>query len=183
MASSEISELQAILYDVFEFSNEDIKANRIGKMSEAQKACIFKKHRANSRFAWVAFSTVFSIGFVGGSVDMIRTEKMGVEFLLMYLGVTMFFAVIVWAFIVYYRRQMETTLREENIQSVRGKIKIICVRGEKLMHWYFSVGHYRFQIERGDHRILLQQSGVVGREAEVYFSLPRQDLLSVVLQA
>lgn len=114
---------------------------------------------------------------------MIRTEKISVEFLMTYFGVTIFFAVIVWAFIFHYRRQMETILREGNIQSVRGKIEIICVPGEKLMHWYFSVGHFRFEIERGDHRILLQQSGVAGREAEAYFSLPRQYLLSVVLKA
>ncbi|NEX19528.1 hypothetical protein G3480_04235 [Thiorhodococcus mannitoliphagus] len=183
MTQDERPDQQAILAEVFEFSPADIEANRMGKISAAQKARITGKHYANSRFAWIAFAIIFGLGLLGFSAEMIRTENMGVKSLLIYSGFTAFFALIVWAFILYYRHQMNRTLRERKVQSVTGKIRIIGERGEKLTHWYFCVGNLRFHIERSDHRILLQESGVEGWAARVYFSAPWHGLLSVVLQA
>jgi uncharacterized membrane protein YcjF (UPF0283 family) len=131
----EISELQALLEKVFDFSIEDVRANRNAKMSEAQKALISQKHYANSRFAWIAFSIIFGLGLIGGSIDIIRSEKDWVEFLQIYLGVTIFFAVVVLGFISYYRRQISMMMREGGVLEVKGKIEIVGVRGEKLMNW------------------------------------------------
>ncbi len=183
MTQNEMSNLQAILAKVFEFSPTDIADNRRGKLSAAQRERITAKHYANSRFAWVAFAIIFWLGLLGFSAEMMRTGNMGVKSLLMYFGATAFFGLIVWAFILHYRHQMKRTLREGNVHSVRGKIQIIGERGEKLTHWYFCVGNQRFEIDRSDHRILLQQSGVAGREAIMYFSAPWHGLLSVVLRA
>jgi hypothetical protein len=183
MAQNEMSNLQAILTKVFVFSPADIAANRTGRISAAQKARITSKHYANSRFAWVAFAIIFGLGLIGGSADMIRTGNMGVKFLLMYFGVTAFFGLIVWAFILYYRHQMKCTLREGSVQSVKGKIQLITERAERTTLRYFCVGNHRFKIDRYDHFVLLQQSDVAGLEARVYFSAPWQELLSVVLQA
>ena len=183
MTQNEITDLQAMLAEIFEFLPEDIAANRTGKLSIAQRERITSKHYANSRLAWGAFTIIFGLGLLGFSAEMIRIGNMGVKALLMYFGVTAFFGLVVWAFILYYRDQMKRTLEEGRAEFVQGKIRIIGERGEKLMHWYFCIGNQRFEIDRYDHRVLLQESGVVGREAGVYFSTPWHGLLSVVLQA
>jgi hypothetical protein len=183
MAQNEISNQQAILAEVFGFSPEDIAANRTGKISPAQRARITSKHYANSRFAWVVFAAVFGLGLLGFSAEMIRTENMGVKTLLLYLGVTACFGLIVWVFILYHRHRMKRTLRKGKVQSVKGTIRITGEQREKLTHWYVCVGDHRFEIDRSDHRILLQQSGVGGREAWAYFSVPWRGLLSIVVQA
>ncbi len=182
MLPNETANLQAILAEVFAFSPEDVAANRMGKLSATQRERMAAKHHANSRFAWVAFAIIFGLGLLGFSAEMMRTGNLGAKSLLMYSGLAALFGLIVWGFILYYRRQLKRTLREGNVYAVRGEIQIIMERGEKLMHWYFCVGNQRFEIDRSDHRILLQQCGVAGREAIVYFSAPWHGLLSVVLQ-
>lgn len=182
MSQNDTANLQAILAEVFAFSPEDIAANRMGQLSAAQRERIPAKHQANARFAWVAFAIIFGLGLLGFSAEMLRTGNLGAKSLLTYFGLVALFGSIVWAFILYYRHQMKRTLREGNVYSVRGQIQIIAERGEKLTHWYFCVGNQRFPIDRSNHRILLQQCGVAGRKAIVYFSAPWHDLLSVVLQ-
>lgn len=183
MNHDELSKLQALLAEVFEFSPTDIAANRTGKISRAQRARMARKHYANSRLAWVSFAIIFGLGLLGASAEMIRLGHFGANFLQVYFGVTALFGLIVWAFVLHSRHRMRRTLREGNVRSARGSIQIIGVRVEKLTHWYFCVGNHRFEIDRSDHRILLQQSGVAGREGTVHFSVPWKDLLSVVLSA
>ena len=182
MSQNETANLQTILAEIFAFSSEDIAANRMGKLSAAQRERMAAKHYANSRSAWMAFAIIFGLGLLGFSAEMMRTGNLGVQSLLTYLGLAALFGLIVWGFIFYYRRQLKRTLREGAVHSVRGEIQIVMERGEKLMHWYFCVGNQRFEIDRADHRILLQQCGVAGRESIVYFSAPWHGLLSVVLQ-
>ena len=182
MTQNETANLQALLAEIFAFSPADIAANRMGKLSAAQRERMAAKHHANARFAWVAFAIIFGLGLLGFSAEMLRTGNLGVKSLLMYLGLVALFGSIVWAFILYYRHQMKRTLREGNVYSVSGEIQIVGERIEKLTHWYFCVDNQRFEIDRSDHRILLQQCGVAGREAIAYFSAPWHDLLSVVLQ-
>ena len=183
MIQNERSNLQAILAEVFEFSPADIAANRTGEISTAQKARITSTHYANSRVAWELFFIIFGLGLLGFSAEMIRTGNMGVKSLLTYFGVTAFFGLIVWAFILYYRHQMKRTLWEGSAQLVEGKIQLITERGEKMQSRYFCVGNHRFRIDEYKHFIVLQQSGVAGRRAIMYVSSPWHDLLSVVLQA
>ncbi|MEL7505155.1 MAG: hypothetical protein AAFN18_22105, partial [Cyanobacteria bacterium J06554_6] len=102
---------------------------------------------------------------------------------LTYFGVTAFFGLIVWAFIFYYRHQMKRTVRQGSAQRVEGKIQLVTERGERMQSRYFCVGNHRFRIDRYKHFVVLQQSGVTGRQAIMYVSSPRHGLLSVVLQA
>ena len=183
VAQHEMSNLQDILAQVFDFSPADIAANRAGKISAAQKERITRKHYANSRLAWVLFGIFFGLGLFGFSAEMIRTGNIDGEFLLRYLGVTAFFGLIVWAFILYYRHRMKRTLREGSVQPVKGTIHVITERHERVRTRYFYVGNHRFRIERYSDFVSLQQSGVAGREAVMYVSAPWRDLLSVVLQA
>jgi hypothetical protein len=178
-----MSNLQAALAEVFEFSPADIAANRQGRLSAAQRERITSKHYADSRLAWVVFAIIFGLGLIGFSAEMIRTENMGAKSLLIYFGVTAFFGSIVWTFILYYRHQLKRTLREGNAQPVKGKIQLTTERSERLLQRYFWVGNQRFRIDRYDHFVLLQQSGVAGREAILYVSAPWRGPLSVVVQA
>ena len=183
MIQNERSNLQAILAEVFEFSPADIAANRTGEISAAQKARITKTQYANSRAAWELFFIIFGLGLLGFSAEMIRTENMGVKSLLTYFGVTAFFGLIVWAFILYYQHQMKRTLREGSAQLVEGTIQLITERGEKTQIRYFCICNHRFRIDEYKHFVALQQSGVAGQKAIAYVSSPWHDLLSVVLQA
>ena len=183
MTQNEISNLQAILAEVFEFSPADIAANRRGEISAAQKARITSNHYANTRIIWELFTIIFGLGLLGFSAEMIRTGNMGVKSLLTYFGVTAFFGLIVWAFISYYRYQIKRTLRAGSAQPVEGKIRLITERREKTQSRYFCVGNHRFSIDRYKHFIALQQSGIAGRKAIMYVSSPWHGLLlSVVLQ-
>ncbi|NEQ42131.1 MAG: hypothetical protein F6K00_00640 [Leptolyngbya sp. SIOISBB] len=182
MIQNERSNLQAILAEVFEFSPADIAANRAGEISAAQKARITNTHYANSRAAWELFFIIFGLGLLGFSAEMIRTENMGVKSLLTYFGVTAFLGLIVWAFILYYRHQMKRTLRAGSAQLVEGTIQLITERGEKTQSRYFCVCNHRFRIDKYEHFVVLQQSGVAGRQVIAYVSSPWHDLLSVILQ-
>mgnify|MGYP001797084907 FL=1 len=183
MIHNERSNPQAILAEVFEFSPADIAVNRTGEISAAQKARITKTHYVNSRAAWELFFIIFGLGLLGFSAEMIRTGNMGVKSLLTYFGVTAFFGLIVWAFILYYRHQMKRTLREGSAQLVEGTIQLITERGEKTQIRYFCVCNHRFRVDKYEHFVALQQSGVAGRKVVAYVSAPWHDLLSVVLQA
>ena len=183
MTQQTTTDLQALLAEVFEFSTVDIEANRAGEFSAAQRERMTAKHHANSRFAWVAFAIIFGLALPGFSAEMNRTGKLGVNTMMAFLGLTTFFGVIVWGGIRYYRHQLRRTLREGTVHSARGNIRIVGERGEKLTHWFFCVGNQRFPIERSDHRIRLQQSGVAGRSATVYYAAPWRGLLCVVLDA
>jgi hypothetical protein len=182
MAQHDISHLQALLAEVFEFSPADIAANRRGEISAAQKARITSSHDASRRVAWEIFTIIFGLGLLGFSAEMIRTGNMGVKSLLTYFGVTAFFGLIVRAFILYYRHQIKQTLREGTAQPVEGNIQLITERGERMQSRYFCVGTHRFRIDNYQHFAVLQQSGVAGHKAVMYVSSPWHGLLSVVLQ-
>ena len=182
MSNKQFSGPQAVLRQIFGFSAEDLTANRKGELSSSQKSRIMAKHRANCRFAWVVFAIFFGVGMFGFSVEMLRAHNFGTKFLLMYFGATALIALVVWASILYYRHQMRRVLREGKVDSVRGRVQIIGKRIEKLTHWHFCVGTQSFAIERGDHRIQLQQSGVEGREVIVYFTNPAYGVLSIDLK-
>ena len=79
MIQNEITNLQAILAEVFEFSPADIAANRTGEISTAQKARITSTYYANSRVAWELFFIIFGLGLLGLSTEMIRNGYMGVK--------------------------------------------------------------------------------------------------------
>ncbi len=183
MTQQTTTDLQALLAEVFEFSTADIEANRAGEFSAAQRERMTAKHDANSRFAWVAFAIIFGLALLGFSAEMNRTGKLGGNAMLTFFGLTTFFGVIVWGSIRYYRHQLRRTLREGTVHSVRGSIQIVGERAEKSWDWFFYVGDQRFPIERADHRIRLQQSGIAGRSATVYYAAPWRGLLCVVLDA
>ena len=183
MVQNDISSLQAVLAEVFGFSSADIVANRKGELSLTQRERITSKHYADCRFAWILFAIIFGLGLLGFSAEMIRTENMNGRSLLTYFGVTAFFGLILWAFILYYRWQMKRTLREGNVQLVEGNIHLITERVEKTQVRYFCIGRHRFRIDKYRHFVLLQQSGIAGREAILYVSAPWRSVLSVVLRA
>ena len=178
----ELSKKQAVLATVFHFSQADLEANRSGELSAAQKERITSTHFANSRFAWVAFSIVFGIGFLGFSADMLRTGTFGTQSLTAYVGATVFFALILWGFTLHHRFQMKRTLLDGKAYPVTGKIQLFTMRSEKLLHRYFCVDDHRFQVERYDHFKLLQESGLAGQEAILYVSTPRKAVQSVELK-
>ena len=183
MAANDIAHLQAVLARVFEFSPADLAANRMGLMSDAQKARITQTHDANCRMAWVIFALIFGLGFLGFSAEMIRTGNMGGQSLLMYFGVTGFFGLMVGACVFYHRQQLQQTLRQGNVQPVVGQIRLTTERSEGTQSRYFCVDGHKFRIDKYTHFAALQKSGIAGREAVMYISSPWRSLLSVVLQA
>lgn len=183
MAQNDISSLQAVLAEVFTFSSADIAANRKGELSLPQRERISSKHYADCRVAWIIFAIIFGLGLLGFSAEMIRTGNMNANSLLTYVGITTFFGLIVWAFILYYRWQMKRTLREGNVQLVEGNIHLLTERVEKTQVRYFCIGRHRFRIDEYRHFVLLQQSGVAGRDAILYVSAPWRSVLSVELRA
>ncbi|EMI56155.1 hypothetical protein [Rhodopirellula sallentina] len=178
----DLSKRQAVLETVFGFSQSDLVANQSGELSAAQKKRVSSKHYANSRFAWVAFTVIFGVGFLGFCADMLRTGTFGIHSLSVYVGVTVFFGLILWGFILYYRNQMKRTLWDGKIFPVKGRIQLFTMRHEKLLHRYFGVDDHRFQIERYDYFELLRQSGLAGQEAIMYVSTPRKAIQSVELK-
>ncbi|MFG0268138.1 MAG: hypothetical protein ACF8AM_23725 [Rhodopirellula sp. JB055] len=178
----DLSKRQAALETVFGFSQADLAANRSGELSAAQKDRISKAHDANSRLAWVAFSIVFGVAFLGFCAEMLRTSAFGVRSLSAYVGVTVFFGLILWGFILSHRYKMKRTLRDGKTFSVKGKIQLFTMRHEKLLHRYFCIDGHRFQIERYSHFALLKQSGLAGQEAIMYVSTPRKAVQSVELK-
>ena len=174
-------DLQALLADVFEFSEQDIAANQSGRMTPDQWERMVTKHYANIRLAWVALAVIFGIGFIGFFAEMVRLGTMDAFAVQVFLGMAVLFCTITGLGIMYFRRQLKWTLANNDVQTVSGTIAIIAVRVEKLITWYFCVGHVRFRIEQGRHRIQLQQSGIEGRQATAYYSAPWHDLLSVRL--
>lgn len=183
MTRDDMSHRQAVLAEIFEFSPTDIAANRIGKMSTAQKSRIAHAHYANTQTAWIVFAIIFGLGLLGFSAEMIRTGNMGAQSLLTYFGVTAFFGFVVGAVILYYRHQTKRTLRQGSVQPVEGKIQLTTERSERLLVRYFGIGRHRFRIDQYQHFVMLQQSGVAGQNAIMYVSAPLPSVLSVVLQA
>jgi hypothetical protein len=183
MAANDLDHLQAVLARVFEFSPADLAANRMGLISDAQKARITQKHDANCRIAWQIFTLIFGLGFLGFSADMIRNENLGVDTVLLYLGATAFWGSVVWAFIIYHRLQMQRTLQEGNVKPVAGQIQLWTERSERAQSRYFGVGSHKFRIDNYKDFATLQRSGLAGREATLYVAYPKHSLLSVLLQA
>lgn len=183
MAPNDIDDLQAVLARIFEFSPADITANRLGMISDAQKARITQTHDVNCRMAWEIFALVFGLGFLGFSADMIRTGNLGVESLLIYFWLTAFFGLIVWACILYHQHQLQQTLRQGSVQPVVGHIRLLTERSERMQSRYFCVGSHKFRIDHYADFATLQKSGIAGREAMLYISSPKRSLLSVALQA
>ncbi|MEM7737783.1 MAG: hypothetical protein AAF267_18550, partial [Deinococcota bacterium] len=182
MNQNETSDPQAVLAEVFEFSAADIAANSRGNLSAAQKARMTRKHHADARAARSIFVIIFGLGLLGFSAEMIRIGNMGVRSVLTYFLVMAFFGFIAWGFILHNRHQLSCTLREGNAQPVKGEIQLITKRSERAQVRYFCVGSHRFRIDGYLHFVLLQNSGVAGREAIVYVSAPWYSVLSVVLQ-
>ncbi len=171
-----------MLCEVFGFSTEDLHENRAGRMSDAQKWRILQTHERNSRFAWGAFAVILGVGFLGFSADMIRSGQMGSRALFAYAGFTAIIGAVVWAYVRFYRGRMRLTLVTGRMHSVSGPLRIVAERREKLLHWTLRVGDQQFALERADHRIRLQNSGILGRHVTVYYSMPWHGLLSVEVQ-
>ncbi|WP_037226147.1 hypothetical protein [Rhodopirellula baltica] len=178
----DLSKWQAVLETVFGFSQADLAANQAGELSAAQKERVASTHFANSRLAWVAFSIVFGVAFLGFCAEMLRTGRFGTQSVSTYIGVTVFFGLILWGLVLHRRLQMRRTLREGKTYPVKGKIQLFTMRHEKLLHRYFCIDDHRFQIERYSHFELLQQSGLAGQEAIMYVSTPRKAVQSVELK-
>ncbi|MCC9654551.1 hypothetical protein [Rhodopirellula halodulae] len=183
MVDDDLLKRQAVLETVFEFSQSDLAANQSGELSAAQKERVADSHFENCRFAWVAFSVVFGLAFLGFCAEMLRTGALGIRSLSAYVGATAFFGLVLWGFVLSHRYRMKRTLREGKVFPVKGKIQLFSLRHEKLLHRYVGIDGHRFQIERYDHFQLLQQSGLAGQEAIVYVSTPRQSVQSVELKA
>lgn len=183
MAPNDIDDRQAVLARVFEFSPTDITANCMGLISDAQKARMTHTHDANCRTAWVIFALIFGLGFLGFSADMMRSGNLGVESLLMYFWFTASFGLMVWAFILYYRHQLQRTLRQGSVQPVVGQIRLLTERSEGTQSRYFCVGSHKFRIGNYTDWATLQKSGLAGREVTLYVSYPKRSVLSVLLQA
>ena len=183
MSQSPSSDPQSVLQHVFAFSADDVAANRKGEIAPVQASRITDRLDANSRFAWVVFAIVFGLGLFGFLTAMLRQGRFNQTFLLWYLGITLLSALVMWVVNLRNRHRMNRMLREGKVDCARGKIQIVAKRGEKLTHWYFCVGSQCFAIERADYRILLQRSGVEGKEAVVYFLSPSVGVLSVDLHS
>ncbi|MCC9600973.1 hypothetical protein LOC67_10375 [Stieleria sp. JC731] len=125
---------------------------------------------------------MLGVGFFGFCADMLRTGMFGIKTLSIYVGVTVFFSLILWGFTIHYRYQMKRTLLDGKTFAVKGKIQLITRRNEKLLHRYFCIDGHQFQVERYDHFKLLQEAGLAGQEAIVYISTPRKAVQSVELK-
>ncbi len=183
MAPNDIDHLQALLARVFAFSPADLAVNRMGMMSDAQKTRITQTHSANCQTAWQIFALIFSLGLLGFTAAMISSEYPLMESLFIYFGFTAFWGLIVWAFMVYQRQQIQRTLRQGDVQLVAGQIQLFTERSGRVQHRYFCIGRHKFRLDNYAHFAALQKSGITGREATMYVSSPWRSLLSVLLQA
>lgn len=182
MSQHELSRQVRVLAQAFNFSPEDVAANRAGNLTAAQMERITHKHHKTTRMVWVLFGSIFGVGLLGFSASMIHSENFGVKTMLIFVGVTVFFGMIAWAFILFNRYLMKRTFQEGSVHSVKGKFWLIAERNERSIVRYVAVGKYRFRIDRYSDFDLLQKSGIVGQEVIMYISAPWRGLLSVEIR-
>ena len=173
---------QSTLADTLGFSQEDLESNRSGGLSADQRDRIIAKNNKNSRFAWIATALLLGIGLFGMSVEVIRSGDADGQALAVYAGVNVAIIAVVRATIGRVRMKMRRALEADVVGVVEGKIRVITVRGEKLMIRYFCVGAHRFQVQRHRDYITLKNLGVDGHEATAFVLTGRHELLSVELR-
>jgi len=174
---------QAALATAFVFSPDDLTTNRLGRISVEQKSLMQKNNTSNTRFAWGVFTAIFGIGFLGFSGAIIQNNEMGIDALPWYFILVGFFALALWAFILFHQYRLKRTLEKGVARSVSGTINLYSARGEKTTNYYFSINGHKFQLDlvRFGQFNTLKRSNVAGQEATMYISTPWKSILSVEL--
>ncbi len=181
MTHSETESLQTLLAQVFEFSEDDLRSNRTGRRSAAQDARITRQLRGTVRFVWIAFGLIFVVGLVAFMLDRMRADHLTLDAILTFLALTVFLALVVGFFLWRHVKRVQIALKAGKVCTVKGEIRLESEHSERLRHWYICVADQCFPLERGDHRMQLQQSGVCGQPACLYYLMPSHQLLSLEL--
>ncbi|MCB9452877.1 MAG: hypothetical protein H6672_15665 [Anaerolineaceae bacterium] len=174
-----LHDIKGVLGQVFEFTDADIAANHKGKMSEAQKQRMERKHHDDSRTLWIGLLIFAAVGLVGSTAAALHE---GIPLLEMWLGLVITMVVIggiLWIIMIYNRTRMYRTIRDGAFQKVRGRIQLIR-EGNKPTEHYFSVGGQKFSIFQHDY-FLLNQAEVANHEVVVYYTTRWRYILSIEL--
>jgi hypothetical protein len=172
---------QAALASVFEFSVEDLSSNQLGRISAEQKTRMQQNNTSNNRFAWGAFATIFGIGFLGFSAAIIQNDEMGIDALPWYFVAVGFFALILWANILFHQYRLKRTHEKGIARAVSGTISLYSKRVERTTNYYFAINGQRFQIEQFKQFDAMKKEELAGQEATMYISSPWKSILSVEL--
>jgi hypothetical protein len=165
---------------MYGFSDADVRANSQGRLSESQRQRIQRKHFENSRYAWIGFAIVASLGFLGSGGAALRGGR---SLLQMWLGVGVALSVVaafVWAGILISRWKMHRMLRDGVVQQVDGVLRLHKTT-EKHPSFYLVVDKESFPLLQYDHHQLFQ-AGVDGLAGSVYYTMGWRTVLSVELQ-
>jgi len=175
------SGMQAVLASVFVFSVEDLSSNRLGRISAEQKFRMQKNNTANNRFAWGVFAAIFGVGFLGFSAAIIQNDEMGIDALPWYFVAVGFFALILWANMLFHQYRLKRTHEKGIARAVSGTISLYSKRVERSTNYYFTINGQRFQIEQFKQFNALKKEELAGQEATMYISSPWKSILSVEL--
>jgi hypothetical protein len=171
----------ALLQQIFRFNNADLRANRRGVISEAQKQRLQGKHEDDARLTRGGLIAIAVIGFLGSGAAAVQA---GIPLLEMWRWVMVSLLMLVlfaWILLHFNGAKMRRTLREGAVKQVSGTIRLIRTGGKPRSH-YLAVGPQRFEITEYEY-FRLNQHPLDGRQATVYYSLPWRRVLSVALQS
>ena len=175
------SQLQNCLEEIFDFTEQDLAANRQGSISERQIGRMTAKHYDHCRFAWWTYWAILGVGFLGFLAAMYRDGTLGINSVSYYAFMMGIVAGFLWIAILYYRFQLRKTLKQPVANKLSGPIRLQTKRGEKLHQRYFCIGQQQFRIDYYSDYVRLLQLQKANCNGTVYYSLPWHDLLSVEL--
>lgn len=171
--------LQDLLQDVFRFNQADLRANRRGVISDAQKQRLQAKHEDDAQLTYGGLVAIAVIGYLGSGAAALQS---GVALGEMWRGVTVSLLVLVlfaWILLHISGAKMRRTLHTGTVEQTSGPLQLIVESAKPRSH-YFCVGSRRFEITAHEyfrlHSVLDE-----GRQATVYYSLPWRRVLSVAL--
>ncbi|MBI1297848.1 hypothetical protein GC175_23175 [bacterium] len=181
LKANESDRLQDLLQDLFRFNQADLRANRRGNISEAQKQRMDEKHEDDARLTYGGLIAILLIGYAGSGAAALQG---GLSIWEMWRGVTVSLLVLflfAWILLHFNGMKMRRTLREGAVKQVSGPMRLIREGGKSRSH-YFAVGPQRFEITEFEY-FRLKQHPLDGRQATVYYALPWRRVLSVALQS
>ena len=171
--------LPAALSTVFQFTDADLRANRKGTISAAQKQTMQEKHEDNIELAQIGIIFITVIGFFGSGLAAIED---GLPLFEMWAWMTFTLLLVngvVWLIFRYNHTRLTRTIQKEVIEQVRGPM-FVTTEGGKDRTYYFCIGSQRFDITFTDHS-LLKRFIMPGQQATVYYTSGWRHVLSVEL--
>lgn len=179
MKKKKTDRVKNTLCQVFEFTEDDVAANRNGEISGAQQQRMERKHHDDTRMAWIGLVIFALIGLFGSGAAAVQE---GIPLLEMWTGLVItvaFIGAVLWIILMYNRFQMYRTIRDGALRKVRGTIQL-AREGHKPTSYYFCVGTQKFSILQREYA-LLDRSDVANHEAVVYYTTRWRTILSIDL--